>query len=335
MAAMNRTKNKKGMYHKMPLKNPFISQILSERHHNNNIYIFEFSKCCIFMKNRLVPFFHANLHANALSSKRQKKQRKEASYDTYPTGSITLEMVIVLPLFISFLVFFLFLFRVLLVQEGVEEALVYTARTLAIASYGEEPEDADTQAKLLAGAQLTFRKGLKEADCPTNFVRGGVSGISLLESQLTGDEVILRASYEMRVPCVLLGTMSYHLVQCVQSRKWIGNRSLSQDDRTDEQWVYITPYGTVYHCSRTCRYLDLSIRAVNRRELATLRSLDRRIYRRCDDCQSSEKEMCYVTDYGEFYHGSLSCKGLKRTIYMVKRSQVGGRHLCSKCGIRQ
>lgn len=278
---------------------------------------------------------------SALSSELQVSQtRKGASYDTYPDkkesvwqrASITLEMVIVLPLFVSFMVFFLFLFRVLLVQETMEEALVYAARTLAVTCYEETAEEQRSQAVLLAEAQLTVRKGLTESNCPVDFIRGGAMGISLLQSKLTGDDIILRASYEIRLPCVLLGTYDLHFVQCVQSRKWIGNRSLEQGDDADDTWVYITPYGTVYHRDRACRFLDLTIHAVNRRSLLTLRNEDRKIYYKCEDCGSFRGDTVYVTDYGERYHSSLNCSSLKRTIYMVKISQAGGRKACSKCG---
>lgn len=281
---------------------------------------------------------------SALSSGLRASQTlEEASYDTYPhkdertwqCGSITLEMVVVLPLFISFMVFFLFLFRVLLVQETMEEALVYASRTLAVNCYEETEKEQKSQAALLAEAELTLRKGLTESACPVNYIRGGAMGISLLQSELAGDDVTLRASYEMRLPCVLLGTYDLHFVQCVQSRKWIGDRSLEQGEDADDTWVYITPYGTVYHRDRTCRYLDLTIHAVDRKSLLTLRNADRKIYRKCEDCGGGANGCIYVTDYGDRYHSSLSCSGLKRTIYMVKLLQAGGRNACSKCGAGQ
>lgn len=305
------------MYHKMPLFISYKKKKTLKNRHNNQA---------------------------ALSPKWQKKQiLQEASYDTYPDterflrtkGSITLEMVVVLPLFVSFLVFFLFLFRILLVQESMEEALIYASRTLAVTCFKECPEEQKTQAGLLAEAQLAMQKGLKESDCPVDFIQGGTAGVSLLTSQLTGDHIILRASYEIRLPCVLLGSYRFHFVQCAQSRKWIGNRSLEQDGDSDDEWVYITPYGTVYHRDRSCRYLDLNIRAVSRQSLVTLRNADGKIYRKCDSCGASKNGTVYVTDYGECYHSSLSCGGLKRTIYMVKLSQAGGRKACSKCGVRQ
>lgn len=304
--------NVEGMYHKMPL-------IRIDK--NTDIF-----------------------HQAALSSKQQTKNAlQEASYDTHPhigeplrpNGSITLEMVVVLPLFVSFMVFFLFLFRILLVQESMEEALVYTSRTLAVSCFSETPTEQKSQTGLLAEAQVTLQKGLKDSGCPVDYIRGGRAGISLLSSQLTGDEIVLRASYEIRVPCVMLGSYSFHFEQCAQSRKWIGNQSFVQDGMSDDEWVYVTPYGTVYHRDRTCRFLDLSIHAVSRQSLVALRNKDGNIYQKCESCGNSKNAMVYVTDYGICYHDSLVCSGLKRTIYMVKLSQVGGKNACSKCGARQ
>ena len=320
----------------MPLLKDYKDELPLKKKHNQPI---------ILLIYKVSDFVCYPLHQQRThSSKRMiKRTLQEASYDTYPCmweqaqlrGSMTLEMVVVLPLFISFMVFFLFLFRVLLVQESMEEALVYTSRTLAVACFEETPDKQKTQAGLLVEAQLVLQKGLKESDCPVHFIRGGAAGVSLLSSEFSGDDIILRASYEIRLPCVLLGSYSLHFVQCAQSRKWIGNRSLEQGNDTDDRWVYITPHGTVYHCDRSCRYLDLTIRAASRQSLVTLRNADGTIYRKCESCAAGTKGPVYVTDYGTRYHSSLACEGLKRTIYMVKRSQVEGRKKCSKCGVRQ
>lgn len=324
------------MYHKMPLLKDYKDKQLLKKKHNQPITLQIFKRSYIVF----YPFHQRRTH----SSKRKMKQTlQEASYDTYPSigrmvqlrGSITLEMVVVLPLFISFMVFFLFLFRVLLVQESMEEALVYASRTLAVTCFEESQEKQKTQAALFAEAWLVLQEGLKESDCPLQFIQGGAAGISLLSSQFSGDDIILRASYELPLPCVLLGNYSFHFVQCVQSRKWIGNCSLEQSSGSSDIWVYITPHGSVYHCDRTCRYLDLTIRAVNRQSLVALRNADRKIYRKCESCAVGGKGAVYVTDYGTKYHSSLACKSLKRTIFMVKRSQVEGRKECSKCGVRQ
>ena len=77
---------------------------------------------------------------------------------------MTLEMVVILPLFVTFLVFFLFIFRVLWVQESLEEALLYASRSLAVDCYDEIADGMHSQAALLAKAQLLLWKGLKDSE---------------------------------------------------------------------------------------------------------------------------------------------------------------------------
>ncbi len=310
------------MYHKMPLfrgKKKKISR-----------------KDCIILFFSGLSFTNLSKRKHALSSIWQKKNVEHgASYDTYSGASITLEMVVIMPLFICFMVFFLFLFRVLQVQECMEEALIFTSRTLAVECYGESEDNRKTKTELLAKAGLTLAAGLKESGCPVGFVRGGVLGISLLASDFSEDDIVLRASYEMKFPVRLLGVYSYRFQQCVQSRKWVGDITLKNGGTEDEQWVYITPRGSVYHLTRECSYLDLSIQAVGKHSVGGLRNASGRIYKACESCGKRTGGTVYVTDYGDRYHGSLSCSGLKRTIYMVKISETGGRKVCSKCGGRQ
>lgn len=282
------------------------------------------------------PFLLENKAKKSLSSK--KAQKKGASYHTYQpenrgriSGSLMVETAIVLPTIVCFMVCFLFLFRVLQVQECVEEALQYSARVTAVNCYADVTNHQTSDALLLAEAVVVFEKQLEEKHCPFTFIKNGKMGISLLQSDLSGSDVTLRASYQMEMPVRLFPIAPFRMLQCVTCRKWVGDIDLSGDGVEQQSaWVYITPTGSAYHKSRSCTYLDLSVRPVSRSQVAFERNASRECYRPCEHCRGYGSTV-FITDYGNRYHSSLTCSGLKRTILMVHLSEVAERHSCPKC----
>jgi len=274
-------------------------------------------------------------------------------------ASLTVETAAVMPFFACFLVFILFFSRIIQIQSGVAQALQYAGRRLAAeccdlsesngsvtgAESGQAVQpsgqggvqsslaDGLSSALNLAKSQAYFRKELEEQNCPTKFIRGGNLGISIAQSDLSGDYIELKAVYQMRLPVGLLGNIHYQVVQESKCRKWTGFLPGQDGQEGDDEWVYYTPHGTVYHTSRSCAYLDLSIRGVPYRETGQNRNSSGGKYYPCEECGGgSAGSMVYITDYGNRYHSSLACSGLKRTVYMIRKSEATDRRMCSKCG---
>jgi len=151
---------------------------------------------------------------------------------------------------------------------------------------------------------------------------------------LDGDECVDLLEYHQAKPFYgLVGYRSFTLCNRARTRAWTGYDNAGEAaDGSEEQLVYITPDGEVYHTTKNCTYLKLSIRAVDRTSLDELRNKSGGIYYACDKCGGSEKDTVYITDYGERWHSTLNCSGLKRTINLVPISQAQGRRPCSKCG---
>lgn len=240
-------------------------------------------------------------------------------------ASYTLEAAVVLPLLAGFFVSILFFFRVLQVQTQVQEALFYAGRKTAC-----EACVTDSQAALRATAEAYFRKELNQYGTTKKFVSGGIAGVSLIRSEFSEREIVLCADYQVRLPINFFTVKGVRVSQSSRNRKWTGDA----DTGSEEDYVYVTEHGTVYHSQRTCPYLDLSIRAVKSADLSGLRNKSGHKYYGCPDCaaENSGKATVYVTDYGTCYHTSLSCSGLKRTVYLVPLSEAGGKGPCSKCG---
>ncbi len=244
-------------------------------------------------------------------------------------ASFTLEAALVIPMFTLFAVSVLFLFRVLQLQQDVEAALEYAAVESAIQAHGMEE---DSGAGTLMRAQVLFRRQLKERNAHTDYV--GTGGFSFALSDTEGSYVDLCVTYRIRNPIGFWGLPGYSMNQRARCHKWIGN---TETGSKEERYAYKTEEGSVYHLYSDCAYLDLSIRAVAAGAVGQMRNTSGGIYQPCERCGShtEDRQLYYVTDYGSAYHCSLSCSGLKRTVYILPLSELEGYPLCSKCKSRQ
>ena len=204
------------------------------------------------------------------------------------------------------------------------QALDYAGRMTAVESSEVESENA-----LLISAKGFFLSEIRNYDLIDKYVYGGKPGISILQSDMSGDHIELVAKYKIKFPINFFNIGIISLEQHGYHRKWTGKHLTSSED----EYVYYTDTGEVYHLTSTCNYLDLSIHTANYSQIETLRNRSNHRYSACSCAVAniSANSTVYITDYGIRYHSNLHCSGLKRTIHMVRRSEVGNRRLCSKC----
>ena len=105
-------------------------------------------------------------------------------------------------------------------------------------------------------------------------------------------------------------------------------------ENTQEEMVYITESGSVYHRKPGCRYLKVSLQQVVGSRVSSMRNTYGEKYAPCESCSRNQRPAAcvYITSTGNRYHNQETCSGLKRTIKLVKLSQVGNMHACSSCG---
>ena len=124
-----------------------------------------------------------------------------------------------------------------------------------------------------------------------------------------------------------------NIVSCCYMRAWTGydvERKFSVEEQ--EEYVYITENGTVYHRERNCTHLTLSIELAGKDEVGQLRNESGGKYYPCEKCGGDGSSFVYVTGEGTRYHNTITCSGLKRTVISIPLSEVGGRPPCSRCG---
>ena len=98
--------------------------------------------------------------------------------------------------------------------------------------------------------------------------------------------------------------------------------------------VYITKKGEVYHTSKECAHLNISVSKTTYGSVEELRNATGSKYRKCNLCKfvTNEKNMIvFITDYGERYHSTLECSGLSRGVIAIDEVDIGERRLCKSC----
>jgi hypothetical protein len=118
---------------------------------------------------------------------------------------------------------------------------------------------------------------------------------------------------------------------------WIGYEQGSDDasdsDREDEM-VYVTDYGSVYHTHADCTHLDLTIIATTTDEVGSLRNDYGEKYRKCDYFPDGYTGTVYVTAKGDRYYPSLKYAGITRHVRLIRKSEAGSVHECERCAAR-
>ena len=239
-------------------------------------------------------------------------------------ASYTLEAAVIFPLVAGFFVFILFFFRVVQVESQVKAALYYSSRMSALASSAN-----DSSVVSVATAEVLFRSQISDSKHIDTYVSGGKYGVSLLGSKMDGDDVALKAKYKVKLPVSFFTVDGIWIEDYSNSRKWTGK---NPGEKTNP-YVFYTDYGSVYHLSEQCNYLDLSIKSIKWSQVGASRNKDGRKYHACY-CAADKKtegSTVFITDYGMNYHGKLGCSKLKRTVHKVHKSEVDGKNLCSKC----
>lgn len=255
-------------------------------------------------------------------------------------GSITAETAIVLPLFLFFCIQIISIISLFQLHSTVQAALHEEASQLAIQAYALERLGTDAESMAVRLAEDAYLRGrvierAGEAYLDRSMIEGGGSGIHALYQGAEDGQDTVDAVFFYRVAPVIriLGFSGFTIRNRCCMKAWTGyalSENASEGDGSEEL-VYITETGGVYHKSRSCTHLSLSVRTAGWETVGGLRNEDGAKYYPCEKCGANAKDTVFLTDQGNRYHTSLACSGLKRTVYTVPISQAGGRGPCSRC----
>jgi len=242
-------------------------------------------------------------------------------------GSITPEATLATTFFVFAVLCLVYLFEMMSIQTNIKSALYAVSKEVALETYAN-PMIPTTKME----RRIVELVGLERLE--NSMVVNGSSGFDCSASKKYWNTTImdLNVRYELEVPVLMFHLPLVLKEETIRVKGWTGHE-VKLTDSLDNIMVYVTDYGLVYHADRYCNYLDLSVKTVEKAEIEHLRNENGGSYKECLLCKrhTSGIGKYYVTDYGDRYHMSLECSGLKRNIYTISLEDAHGLGGCSKC----
>lgn len=270
-------------------------------------------------------------------------------------ASMTVEAAFVLPLSFYALFVFLSLFFFLQVQLQVQSELTELSQKLmrygAVHGYikGSAVEESEGLLEEWGFDRIagTITDSLYLAFCMESamkeepllrFIRNGTDGFSFTGSTIYGAnaEIDLIVSYDFQLPGGFFSFWDLPVVQRVKTRAFQGDGRQGEAAETiqQEELVYVTEKGEVYHTNEYCTYLKASARRVLYSALEQERNASGGIYYPCKICDGEPIGVyVYITPYGTSFHTSITCREIYKNVLTLTLSEAEekGMRKCSKC----
>ena len=238
-------------------------------------------------------------------------------------GSVTVEAAAAVPVFFLAVVTLLYLLEMMAVHTAVRSGLQYAGKKAA-------KETCVTQMLMPSRVEQDVVYAIGETRIGRSIIVGRIDCSASRMSVRTGIGK-LDAEYQVKIPVPIFGIRPVKCRETMKIKAWSGYEKEGLPDVGNDT-VYVTETGLVYHKDYHCSHLDLSIRMTNMNAVPGLRNESGGRYYPCEHCIKGNVGKVYITDSGDRYHSSLSCSGLKRTIYAIPVSEAAGKGACSRCG---
>jgi hypothetical protein len=261
---------------------------------------------------------------------------KTSSYkrmSSYLRASMTIEACFVLPFFLFAVLNIISIMDIYRLQGSMSASLHSSARNMAVYAYEyRELMDSDNSKLESIGLTQTYVRTNAVNDLGEIFPE---NDNWLMSKILQDDEIIdLVVIYDVNPPIGIIGYETQHMFNRLRTRAWTGYDNAANSGNESEEIVYVAETGTVYHRSRVCTYLKLTISKIAASAVANERNLEGGKYSACESCGNKPSDTLYITNYGNKYHSTITCSKLKRTVSAIPISEVGDKGACSRCGGR-
>lgn len=250
------------------------------------------------------------------------KKRKRVSFFTSSQklkGSMTLEIAVIFPIILFAIFSLVSLIDLVRIESCMNVAVCEAGNDISVKSYGNKNSPIRSKIKSFLENHLS-NKDMER-----------LSYTVLVSDDMISEngKIDFQVNYQIEMDRQFFGLKTVSLNTRYYGHDFCG----FQKKEEQEEMVYISDRETVYHVSRSCSHLNLTIYEVKKESLEFQRNQDGSKYKECDFCKKVQIQgNIYITPEGECYHNTRNCIGLTRTIYTVPLSTVSDKPKCTRCG---
>lgn len=253
-----------------------------------------------------------------------------------PRASLTVEAAAAVPIFLMGMVMLLSVLELYRMQALLTVSAQESAMRAGMYAYlSGDAGEGNTGIRVAESAAAGL---LGSLNIPDEVRANGT--VSTLGSS-SGSEIDIQVTYQMPVwfpffpvPELRTANRGYVYPWTGWNGTWEGGNGENTD--TAEAMVYMAENGSVYHTSEDCTHIHLTILQTSKDQVGSLRNDSGGKYHACEKCaRGAGGEILYVSPSGDKYHTSRACSGLKRTVMLVKQSELSGIEACERCGTRE
>lgn len=275
-----------------------------------------------------------------------KNPLRQRNKNRYQSASLTVEASLAFPIFFFAVFYLLQMFTVLRGELNIATAGISSAREVAAFSYaGERLTDGDDG--IVSKLYEVFNHDVIKDTSATSLLMlrcdkkllaqagiGAGYGGFWADAEEENGKTKVEIAYRVKAANPWSADRSNYYRMRLIYKKWSGDGK-RRTNTPEEEVVYMTEHGTVYHRDRSCSHLSVSVSSVLADEVSLKRNASGKSYGACSICLPTltSGEMVYVTEHGTKYHGSSSCSAIKRNVKECSIEEVRENYReCSKCG---
>ncbi len=277
-----------------------------------------------------------------------------ASLKKSVVAGMTVEAAIVLPLFMFFFINLGSAIEMIRLHGNLQMALWECGNRMCVYGYVSASDDSG-----VAEEERSVWEEMGDVALTYTYVKGqvvdyvgkdyleespicsGVDGLQFWESDVgavdeavSGEVLDIVMTYQVAPLLDMPYVKPFRMVNRYYGRLWTGYDVAGANEGKDrEDVVYVAENAKVYHESKDCTHLSLTVQEVSWSKLSDARNENGARYMKCQKCGNGVAgEVAYVAREGDAYHKNRNCSGLKRTVYtMLRELAVEKYRACSRC----